>query len=69
MRCFKLMTVIYLACSASALAQPQWATSRWAFGQRMGPLEIDRMALGQGGLSDEPMWDSRTAEVRSLNLA
>ena len=24
------------------------------------------MALGQGGLSDEPMWDSRVAEVRSL---
>ena len=66
MRCIKLMTVIYLACSASALAQPQVGNVKVAFGQRMGPLEIDRMALGQGGLSDEPMWDSRTAEVRSL---
>lgn len=33
---------------------------------RMGPMEIDHMALGQGGLSAEPMWDSRIAEVRAL---
>jgi len=32
----------------------------------LGPLEIDRMALGQGGLSDEPMWDDRIAEIRAL---
>ena len=25
------------------------------------------MALGQGGLSDEPMWDDRIAEIRALN--
>ncbi|MBN1421065.1 MAG: hypothetical protein JXP34_20000 [Planctomycetes bacterium] len=29
-------------------------------------MEIDRMALGQGGLSEEPMWDDRIAEVRAL---
>jgi len=33
---------------------------------RSGPLEIDRMALGQGSLSDEPMWESRIAEIRAL---
>jgi hypothetical protein len=33
---------------------------------RLGPLEIDRMALGQGGLSDEPTWDDRIAEIRAL---
>ncbi len=33
---------------------------------RLGPLEIDRMALGQGGLSDEPMWQDRIAEIRAL---
>jgi hypothetical protein len=34
--------------------------------QRLGPLEMDRFALGQGGLSEEPMWDGRIAEVRAL---
>ena len=34
--------------------------------ERLGPMQIDRMALGQGGLSQEPMWDDRIAEVRAL---
>ena len=32
-----------------------------------GPLEIDRFALGQGGLSEEPMWADRAAEIRDLH--
>ena len=32
-----------------------------------GPLEIDRFALGQGGMSEEPMWDDRAAEIRDLH--
>lgn len=37
------------------------------FDRALGPLEIDRVAsLGQGGLSEEPMWDGRAAEVRAL---
>jgi len=36
------------------------------FSQRLGPLHIDRMALGQGGLSPEAMWDSRIPEIRAL---
>lgn len=36
---------------------------------RLGPLRIERMALGQGGLSPEPMWENRIAEVRSLRPA
>jgi len=34
--------------------------------ERLGPLEIDCMALGQGGLSAEPMWENRIAEIRAL---
>ena len=33
----------------------------------VGPLDMGRMALGQGGLSEEPMWDSRAAEIRALH--
>src|SRR6266498_4614027 len=32
-----------------------------------GPMEIDRFGLGQGGLSDSPIWDDRIPEIRSLN--
>ncbi|HYW41890.1 MAG TPA: hypothetical protein VE959_03470 [Bryobacteraceae bacterium] len=31
-----------------------------------GPLDMGRMALGQGGLSEEPMWEDRAAEIRAL---
>jgi hypothetical protein len=62
------LTVICLIWVSVAQAQAQTSvgTVKVAFGQRMGPLDIDRMALGQGGLSDEPMWDNRVAEIRSL---
>jgi hypothetical protein len=33
----------------------------------LGPLDIDKVAsLGQGGQSEDPMWDGRAAEVRAL---
>jgi len=66
MRNVKFLTMICLGWASVAQAQPHVGTVNVAFGQRIGPLEIDRMALGQGGLSDEPMWESRVAEVRSL---
>jgi hypothetical protein len=47
-------------------AQTREVSVKVSFGERLGRLEIDRMALGQGGLSDEPMWDSRITEVRAL---
>jgi len=37
--------------------------------QRLGPMRIEQMALGQGGLSEEPMWDSRVPEIRALRPA
>ncbi|MCS7238131.1 MAG: hypothetical protein NZ899_07670 [Thermoguttaceae bacterium] len=33
---------------------------------RLGPLEIGRIALGQGGLSEQPMFESRIPELRAL---
>jgi hypothetical protein len=46
--------------------EPRAAAIEVFFNERLGPLEIDRMGLGQGGLSDEPMWDNRVAEIRAL---
>src|ERR1041384_1187707 len=55
-----------LAGAASASAQPPTAQLRVSFTNRNGPLEIHKMALGQGGLSEEPMWDTRVTEIRAL---
>jgi xylan 1,4-beta-xylosidase len=35
--------------------------------EKLGPLQIDHIALGQGGLSEQPMWDDRVNEVRMLH--
>ena len=35
----------------------------------LGPLHIERIALGQGGLSSEPMFDSRISEIKALRPA
>lgn len=58
-------SAIILACVSGVQAQPA-RTVTVDFAHRAGPLEIDRMALGQGGLSDQPMWDGRIPEIRSL---
>ncbi len=66
MRYASAISVICLIWTTTVQAQPLSGTVRVDFGRREGPLEIRRMGLGQGGLSDEPMWDGRVAEIRSL---
>jgi hypothetical protein len=66
LRHLRLLIIFGLFEASAALAQPNVGSVKVDFGQRSGPLDIDRMALGQGGLSDEPMWESRIAEIRSL---
>src|SRR5205814_3384990 len=68
MRLPNLWLLLILACASavSASAQSQVAEVTVSFTNRLGPLEIHKMALGQGGLSEEPMWDSRVAEIRAL---
>jgi hypothetical protein len=49
-----------------AAGQQRTATVTVNTTQLTGPLDMGRMALGQGGLSEEPMWESRAAEIRAL---
>ena len=49
-----------------AAAQMRTASVSLSFGRSLGPMEIDRFSLGQGGLSEEPMWEDRAAEIRAL---
>src|ERR1051326_4841535 len=48
-------------------ARAQTAQVQVAFSERLGPVNIDHMALGQGGLSEEPMWGDRIPEIRALH--
>jgi xylan 1,4-beta-xylosidase len=55
------LLIILLSALGCAQAQVQVV-----FSERLGPLEMNHMALGQGGLSEEPMWADRIAEIRAL---
>jgi len=65
----RLTTVLFLSTlvlPSAGLAQEQAVQVTVSLEDRLGPMEINHMALGQGGLSAEPMWDSRIAEIRAL---
>ncbi|MCL4783784.1 MAG: hypothetical protein KJZ70_12180 [Bryobacterales bacterium] len=63
----KTLPLLLLVCLSVAWGQPRSARVTLDFGKPGAPLEIDKMALGQGGLSEEPMWEQRLAEVRALH--
>lgn len=46
--------------------QERSAELKLSFTERQGPMEMDRFALGQGGLSEQPLWLGREAEIRAL---
>src|SRR5947209_16990864 len=48
-------------------AQQRSATVQIGFTQKLGTLDPGRISLGQGGLSQEPIWDSRAVEIRALH--
>ncbi len=59
------IAVAFLLVS-QACAESQSVEVTVSLAERLGPMDIDHMALGQGGLSPEPMWDNRIAEIRAL---
>lgn len=59
----------FLAAISAARSQSRETTMRVQFDHRLGALRMERMSLGQGGLSDEPMWDDRITEIRALRPA
>jgi hypothetical protein len=50
-----------------AAAQTRVAQVTVSLSETLGPLEINRYGLGQGGQSDELMCESRLAEIRALD--
>jgi len=68
----RVATVLFVSTFLLPLAgraQEQAVQVTVSLEDRLGPMEINHMALGQGGLSAEPMWDSRIAEIRALRLS
>src|SRR3954451_3971351 len=63
-----LFSLLLLPSVSVMPAFPQGNSARIAVDtlKEMGPMEIDRFALGQGGLSDSPIWEDRIPEIRSL---
>jgi len=62
------LLVLGVLCGSAAFgAESPSAPVKVFLGERLGPLEMDRFALGQGGLSEEPMWEDRAAEIRALH--
>jgi xylan 1,4-beta-xylosidase len=62
-----LIFVLAIGMSFSAVAQTRTATLTLNFAKDVGPMEMDHIALGQGGLSPDPIWHSRVAEIRALH--
>ena len=54
------------ACFCGPVPRPPSAQVRVIFAEKLGPMHIERMALGQGGLSEEPMLAGRVTEIRAL---
>src|SRR5262249_23314910 len=63
-----VLTVL-LASVLRAVAQPETVQMTVNFTNALGALDLHPMALGQGGLSAEPMWEDRVAEIRALKPA
>jgi xylan 1,4-beta-xylosidase len=49
--------------------EPKPARVEVVLSEKVGPMEMNHMGLGQGGLSDQPMWAERIPEVRALHPA
>ena len=69
MKVIRVLTLVFMAgiMTAAASAQTRTVTMNLDFSKNLGPMEIDHISLGQGGLSPDPIWDSRIAEIRALH--
>ena len=61
------LVALLIVAAASANPQSRNISIHLNLNSTAGPLEMDRFALGQGGLSEEPMWADRVAEIRDLH--
>jgi len=56
-----VILVTGMLCASVAWGQGEPVQVTVSLSERLGPMKMDQFALGQGGLSEDPMWDSRRA--------
>jgi len=66
MRTLIRFVIVMLACAAAVTPQDATVAVRVNVADRLGPMNINRYGVGQGGFSSEPMWTDRMAEIRAL---
>ncbi len=59
--------VVFAGCTQSQPADIESASLAVDISHPIGPIDLRRYALGQGGLSDQPMFDSEVEQVRQLH--
>src|SRR3974377_760561 len=64
---FSLSCLLILVFVVPALTQGRNISITIDAEKGVGPMEISRFALGQGGLAEDPIWHDRIPEIRSLN--
>src|SRR5690349_8474538 len=63
-----LAALVLLTVADAEEAPGRSATLAIDFANALGPLDIGKVAsLGQGGLSEDRIWEGRAAEVRALH--
>jgi len=65
----KLLALTVIDLSMVFCAYAQTAEVKVDFNRQLGPMHMEKMALGQGGLSQEPMLSGRVTEIRALHPA
>jgi hypothetical protein len=58
---------LLVGTAVTAFSQNRTVALHLNLNETQGPMEMDRFALGQGGVSEDPMWADRVAEVRDLH--
>jgi xylan 1,4-beta-xylosidase len=64
---FLVFAISAVAAIMPVAAQTREATVTLDFSKNLGPAQMDHISLGQGGLSPDPIWHSRIAEIRALH--
>jgi xylan 1,4-beta-xylosidase len=59
---------LVVSFAGAVAAQPRLVSVQLNLNEKLGPIRMGQFALGQGGLSEEPMWAERAAEVRNLRV-
>ena len=61
-----LPLLLSAALVTAAAAQTRTANVQVSFTEKAGALDMQRISLGQGGLSEESIWADRMVEIRAL---